>query len=105
MQRFIISLCTASFLSLTACQAITKPTPFGLYRGMEDNVPSGTPIFQAGWKAGCESGISAMGSLHHKATHSFTYDTAMLNSNEYHNAWRLAFRYCRWYTAGWVRPE
>lgn len=103
MQRFIL-LCTLFILLLTGCQTVSNPTPFGIYRGMENQAPTGTPTFRAGWKDGCESGISAMGSLHHKATHHFAYDSTMLNSDEYHNSWRLGFRYCRWYTAAWIHP-
>ena len=98
--NYIITLC---LLGLTACQSITNPTPVGLYRGMKDQAPEGSDTFKHGWKEGCESGISAMGSLHYKAAHHFEYDPSMLNSNEYHNAWRLAFRYCRWYTAQWTQ--
>tara|TARA_B100001564_G_scaffold347324_1_gene347958 strand:+ start:666 stop:905 length:240 start_codon:yes stop_codon:yes gene_type:complete len=77
--------------------------PFGLYNGMVDGAPKGTPVFRAGWKAGCDSGVAAYGSLHYKATYDYQYDPNQLNNNEYHAAWRLGFRHCRWYTAEWVR--
>jgi hypothetical protein len=91
-----------SLLLLCNCQSINKPTPVGIYRGMEGTAPAGSETFRQGWKDGCESGISALGSLHYKATHAFRYDAAALDNNEYHNAWRLSFRYCRWYTAQWI---
>ncbi len=96
-----VFICLALFF-LCNCQSLNKPTPVGIYRGMEGMAPAGTETFRQGWRDGCESGISALGSLHYKATNSFRYDAAQLNSDEYHNSWRLAFRYCRWYTAQWV---
>lgn len=90
-------------LILSGCSYITNPTPFGLYRGMEDGAPEGTPEFRAGWKDGCESGMAAYGTLHYKSTHDFKYDAVQLENNEYHAAWRLGFRHCRWYTAEWTR--
>lgn len=92
-----------SLIFICSCQNLRKPTPVGIYRGMEGLAPAGSSeTFRHGFQDGCESGIAALGSLHYKATHSFQYDPAALNSNEYHNAWRLAFRYCRWYTAQWI---
>jgi hypothetical protein len=106
MKRIIILFGYITLIcALSSCKAISKPTPLGIYRGMEGNAPQGTAIFRHGWQDGCESGISALGSLHYKATHSFQYDPAQLSSNEYHNAWRLAFRYCRWYTSQWTARE
>ncbi|MCE3232151.1 MAG: hypothetical protein K0R98_408 [Rickettsiaceae bacterium] len=90
-------------LLLTACSYINSPAPVNVYKGMTDGAPEGTPAFREGWKAGCESGIAAIGSLHYKATHSFTYDETRLDDDEYHNAWRMGFRHCRWYTGEWQR--
>ncbi len=90
-----------TILLVNGCHYANKPR--GIDRGMIDGAPDGTPIFRSGWKDGCESGISAVGSLQYKAANGFSYDATMLSSNEYHNAWRLGFRYCRWYTAQWLR--
>ena len=95
----------ALLLPLGACQYIQNPEPFGMYRGMEGKAPAGTPTFRYGWKNGCESGMAALGPLQYKATHDFTYDATMLTNNEYHSAWRLGFRYCRWYTGQWTKYE
>jgi hypothetical protein len=88
---------------ISGCSAITHPTPFGLYNGMRDGAPEGTDTFREGWKAGCESGMSAVGSLHYKFTHHYTYDQTKLDNDEYQDAWRMAFRHCRWYTAEWQK--
>ena len=97
------SITLVALCALNACSFITKPSPFGLYRGMEDGAPEGSEEFRSGWKAGCNSGIAVNGTLHYKATHDFEYDEAQLQNDEYHAAWRLVFRHCRWYTAEWTR--
>ncbi|MDB2415520.1 hypothetical protein N9W34_07085 [Rickettsiales bacterium] len=90
-------------LALNACSYITNPMPFGIYKGMQDGAPEGSPNFRAGWKDGCESGMAAYGSLHYKATHGYQYNQQSLSDDEYHAAWRVGFRHCRWYTAAWMR--
>lgn len=92
-----------ALLILSSCSYINNPTPYGMYRGMENGAPQGTPNFRSGWKAGCESGLAAYGTLHYKATHKFEYDPYQLDNNEYHAAWRLGFRHCRWYASEWNR--
>lgn len=88
--------------SISACEKITKPQPFGLTAGMVEGAPPGTPGFRYGWKHGCESGLAAYGSLHYKATYDFTYDSAALADDEYQQAWELGFRHCRWYASTWL---
>lgn len=100
MKKIIIIL---AVLTLNACSFVTKPVPFGLYRGMDGQAPDGTPEFRSGWKDGCESGMAAYGPLHYKAAYGYKYDHEQLQSNEYHSAWRIGFRHCRWYTAEWNR--
>ena len=92
-----------AILMISGCSQLTHPTPFGLYRGMEGNAPAGTEIFRTAWNDGCTSGMAAYGSLHYKLVYDYTYDNEMLNNEEYHNAWRLGFRHCRWYIASWDR--
>lgn len=70
---------------------------------MQDKAPPGSESFRAGWKDGCESGMAAYGTLHYKVTHNYRYNTNYLDDNEYHTAWRVGFRHCRWYTAEWNR--
>jgi hypothetical protein len=93
----------AVLILISGCSQITHPIPLGLYNGMRDGAPEGTEDFRSGWKAGCESGLSAYGSLHYKMTHDYTYDETRLDNIEYHNAWRMGFRHCRWYAAEWLR--
>lgn len=101
---YLLGILAVVLLIVTpACSQVKNPIPFGLYRGMSEGSPDGTPAFRSGWKAGCESGLSANGTLYYKTMHNFAYDPRMLNDDEYHNAWRLGFRHCRWYVAEWTR--
>ncbi|MCD6035995.1 MAG: hypothetical protein K0R63_1736 [Rickettsiales bacterium] len=91
-----------SLLSLPACTSLNQPEPYGLTTGMIDGAPSGTPGFRSGWKDGCQSGMAAYGSLQYKVAYGYKYDVAMLDNDEYHGAWELGFRHCRWYTNNWT---
>lgn len=95
--------CFLLIISATACSQIDKPVPAGLYRGMTDQSPEGTPAFKTGWKAGCESGLAANGPLHYKARYDFNYDDEQIDNNEYFAAWRIGFRHCRWYIQEWQK--
>lgn len=99
----VYALAGLLLIQLPACQQIAKQEPFGIHRGMTDGAPEGSETFRQGWKSGCNSGIAALGTLQQKVSYGFEYDPNMLESNEYHNAWRLGFRYCRWYTTQWTR--
>lgn len=99
----LLYLCLAILitLSLSSCAQFLKPRPFGIDHALENQAPPGTPSFQQGWRDGCESGISAYGTMMYKATNHYTFDAAYLNDQEYYHGWELAFRHCRWYTSNW----
>ncbi len=92
-----------AFFTLLGCSQLSNPVPFGLNRGMYNGAPEGSESFRSGWKAGCDSGMAAYGPLQYKYRYSYTYDENMLDNEEYHNAWRLGFRHCRWYVGSWTR--
>jgi hypothetical protein len=102
MIKKISSFIMIAFL-ISGCSSLSKPVPFGLYRGMQNEAPAGTETFRDGWKDGCHSGLAATGSLQYKFAYDYTYDEKMIDNDEYHNAWRLGFRHCRWYVAQWHR--
>jgi hypothetical protein len=89
-------------MPLAACGSLINPKPMNMTAGMVDGAPMGTSGFRYGWKDGCESGLAAYGPMHYKVTHGYKYDTAMLSDNEYHGAWEMGFRHCRWYVAQWT---
>ncbi len=100
-KRFII----VALILLSGCSQITKPVPFGLYKGMRDGAPEGTDTFRSGWKDGCESGLASNGLLTYKKAYKYKYDELMLENQEYFSSWRVGFRYCRWYVTEWTRQD
>ncbi len=78
-------------LSLTACD---KPAlrPMAMPK-----VPDGHPHFVAGWKAGCETGLSAHGGSMIKTFNEANVDSRMTASPLYRQGWNSAFRYCRYH--------
>lgn len=94
----------ALLLLTTGCQQFMAPVPYGMYRGMRDGAPEGSDTFRDGFKAGCTSGMAAYGPYHYKVMYDYTYDANMVQNAEYHNAWRIGFRHCRWYTQEWTKP-
>ncbi|MEM7617656.1 MAG: hypothetical protein AAF195_04675 [Pseudomonadota bacterium] len=89
--------------TLCSCNSLTTPRPYGIDNGLVEGAPPGSPGFRYGWKDGCESGMAAYGSLHYKISYGFKYDRTALHNDEYHKAWEMGFRHCRWYTAAWVK--
>lgn len=98
----IIVTISALFTSCSSNNLITKPRPYGLNKNIKGSAPEGSETFQSGWSDGCTTGLAAYGSLHYKASYDFTYNDNMLDNDEYHNAWRIGFRHCRWYVATWL---
>lgn len=91
-------LLTTLISMLSACQSVLSPMPEGVEQGLVDGAPAGTAAFRYGWKDGCESGMATYGAPHYKAVYDFTYDTDLINDREYHQAWQVGFRHCKWYT-------
>lgn len=78
---------------------IVRPVPYGM-----EQMPEGTPVFQAGWKDGCTTGLTVYGNDRYKASYDgFVQDKKMILNDEYYRAWKEAYTYCRWYTYNWVR--
>jgi hypothetical protein len=102
MLKIFSNLILVIFL-VSGCAALSKPVPLGLHIGMRDGAPEGTEVFRDGWKDGCHSGLAATGHLQYKFSYDYTYNEKMLDNDEYHNAWRLGFRHCRWYVSQWYR--
>jgi len=101
----ILTLAGCQWNGNTMASQLFHPVPPRMYEGMVDGAPEGTPVFRTGFKDGCESGMSAYGSLDYKAKHEFRHDPELAINDEYHSAWLLGFRHCRWYTASWTQSE
>lgn len=77
---------------LVLCTADCKPLP--LYF---ESPKFGTQEYRKGWDDGCDSGISAGGTLWQKIAYSFFRDPNMLGDVHYQQGWDEGFSYCRFY--------
>lgn len=99
MKKLLVILLLA--VGSTACTSMISPIPYSITAGMPKGAPEGSPGFSYGWKHGCVSGMAAYGPMHHKVAYKYTYDTLLVNNDEYHDAWELGFRHYRWYINSW----
>jgi hypothetical protein len=95
-------------LFLTACSGKVLGHDFRTsYTMAIDKPPPGPPVYQQGWKDGCESGVNAY------SKHLFTWtggttwkqDPNLLNDKMYMQVWSDAFYYCTFRTETNNRSE
>lgn len=77
----LISLLTG----VAACRPVT----------LQMVTPSGPPEYTLGWEDGCDSGLSAEGSLEYKLLYGFKKRPEMASSDQYKQGWNEGFTYCR----------
>jgi len=100
MKKIIILLMSA--ILTTSCFSENNMIPWGIYNGMINQAPEGSDVFRKAWKDGCHSGLSAYGSTWYKIMYQYRYDSRYINNDEYHDAWKIGFRHCRWYIDSWL---
>ena len=61
--------------------------------------PSGPPEYKVGWQDGCDTGISAQGSILHKTIYGFNKRPEMASNEQYKQGWNEGFTYCRFVMA------
>lgn len=82
--------------SLSACKyfhsdfSLLKPKPAEL--SMEP--PPGPPIYQQGFRDGCESGFSGYASSFHKLFYTFKQDPELTSNQMYYRIWKDSYAYC-----------
>ena len=99
----MLSVAAVVLMTVSGCTVydkITRPVPWGM-----ETMPEGTPMFQAGWKDGCETGMSAYGNDRYKVVYEFKQDPQLILNDEYYSSWKEAYTYCRWYLINWVRAS
>lgn len=57
--------------------------------------PAGPPEYQLGWQDGCDTGLSAYGTLSHRIAYGFNKRPEMGSSEQYKQGWNEGFTYCR----------
>jgi len=88
---------------LSGCEAIKNPElPNLAFTGYE--VPEGTPIFQKGYRDGCENGLFSRGNNLYRARYGsggFRYDGDLIDNPEYRFGVSRGYGYCfTLFTAG-----
>ncbi len=55
------------------------------------------PLYVEGWKAGCETGISAQTNNYYKFQYKWKQDWELAQNVVYYKGWKDAFNYCQRY--------
>src|SRR5258706_4489880 len=82
MRNFLI---ISVLLLVAACRPLT----------LQMVTPTGPPEYTLGWEDGCDSGLSAEGSLEYKLLYGFKKRAEMASSDQYKQGWNEGFTYCR----------
>ena len=94
MQKFFILL----LLVLTGC---SNAKPYVMPAWREEmalqGVQGASTKFNEGWCDGCESGSATATTTLQRLYHGFKINEALIENDEYYNAWNKAFRYCHRY--------
>lgn len=62
---------------------------------MNYTIPDGSPMFQKGWKDGCENGLySRANALYRTKYNDFNYDPSSIDNPEYRFGYGKAYGYC-----------
>ena len=66
---------------------------------------SANPLFTAGWKDGCETGISTTANALQRQFYKFKQDPEKAQMRDYYIGWRTAYWYCARYTMQYLRRQ
>ncbi len=91
----IVFMITRTLLILLFASSLSACKPLALYM---TNV-EGPPEYVAGYEDGCDSGISAGGTIMQRITHPFKKDPEKLDNSLYKMGWNEGFSYCRFYVS------
>ncbi|MFT6331880.1 MAG: hypothetical protein ACJAW3_000200 [Lentimonas sp.] len=81
-------------LSFSNCKAVTGARRY-FYLGTQYSVPDGTPIFQKGYRDGCENGIYSRGNAFYRTKYNgYNYDYSLIENPEYKFGYGKGYGYC-----------
>ncbi|MCE3232150.1 MAG: hypothetical protein K0R98_407 [Rickettsiaceae bacterium] len=86
-----------SLLLLTACQNSRLDIT-----GMPHPPKEGPPEYIAGWKAGCETGMTSYSSDYLRTRYSTNVDGHMMEDPYYNKGWELGQSYCSYYVSSYL---
>jgi hypothetical protein len=88
------SILTILLLLLSACNNSSFRAVF------EPNLPKdGTPMYQYGFKQGCNTGMTVYGNDIVRIKYSTDVNPQLMQNKTYRNAWKLGNRYCRFHVS------
>ncbi len=92
-----IALAIIMLLLLSACSV--KPQVGAPWmQDLLQNGPKGaSPIYQQGWRDGCESGIGLVSNSLQRHFYTFKQDGYQVQNPEYYIAWKNSLQYCQNY--------
>ncbi len=83
-----------TILALSGCKFFTGAARYNL-ANMKYTVPAGTPIFQQGYRDGCENGLLTRGNtLYRMKYRGFNYTPSLIENPEYKFAYGRGYGYC-----------
>lgn len=65
--------------------------------------PEGPALFKAGWRDGCETGLSSSANAFQRHFYTFKQDAKLAGNNEYYTGWKSAYLYCQRYVFQYLR--
>ncbi len=90
MKKILVLFC----LIISGCNNSAFRSPF--YPTLPKN---GSPLYQKGFKEGCNTGMTVYGNDVVRAEYSMEVTAALMQNKTYLNAWKLGNRYCRFYVS------
>lgn len=105
MGRWVIILCV--LLGLAGCGNGMRPQvgPPWAQKLLTQGPKTVNYLFTAGWKDGCETGISTTANALQRQFYKFTQDPIRAQNRDYYIGWRTAYWYCARYVMQYSRRQ
>jgi hypothetical protein len=89
-----------TLLQITGCKWFeTASIPYNAFTNFK--VPDGTPIFQQGYRDGCQNGLYSRGNTFYRSRyHGFNYSTDLMDNPEYKMGYGRGYGFCFTYISG-----
>jgi hypothetical protein len=83
-----------AILFLSNCKLFTGSRRY-LVANTNYSIPDGTPVFQQGWRDGCENGLYSRGNTFYRTKYNgFQYSPDLMDNPEYKFGYGKAYSYC-----------
>jgi len=82
---------------LSGCGAKPYMMPHWKQPLVNQGIQGASTVFNEGWSDGCQSGSATSTNYIQRLYYGFKMNDAMVENDEYYNAWNKGFRYCHRY--------